>query len=101
MLPKAPPTTSNLNLVSFDFSNPAAVQDMHDGIPMADLVESLDTRELDIGDGEDIDYDGNTLGVVCQVLRDQFTVTSFRSCEHFPPKKCLTCCCKPRKQAVQ
>uniref|UniRef100_H3CMG2 Phospholipase n=1 Tax=Tetraodon nigroviridis TaxID=99883 RepID=H3CMG2_TETNG len=26
---------------------------------MADLVESLDTRELDIGDGEDIDYDGS------------------------------------------
>lgn len=75
MLPQAPPTTSNLNLVSFDFSDPAALQDMHDGIPMADLVESLDTRELDIGDGEDIDYDGNALGVVCQVPGDGGSVT--------------------------
>lgn len=64
MLPEAPPTTSNLNLVSFDFLDSAEVQDMHDGIQMADLVESLDTRELDIGDGEDIDYDGNALGVI-------------------------------------
>lgn len=65
MLPKAPPTTSNLNLVSCDFSNSAEVPDVHDGIQMADLVESLDTRELDFGDGEDIDYDGNALGVTC------------------------------------
>lgn len=64
MLPKAPPTTSNLDLVSFDFSESAEVHDVHDGIKMADLVESLDTRELDIGDGEDIDYDGNALGVM-------------------------------------
>uniref|UniRef100_A0A8C4I4S8 Phospholipase n=1 Tax=Dicentrarchus labrax TaxID=13489 RepID=A0A8C4I4S8_DICLA len=44
MLGKAPPTTSSLNLVNSE---------------MADLVESLDTRELDIGEGEEIDYDGN------------------------------------------
>lgn len=64
MLPKAPPTTSNLNLVSLDFSDSAEVPDVHDGIPMADLVESLDTRELDIGDGEDMEYDGNALGML-------------------------------------
>lgn len=29
---------------------------------MADLVESLDAGELDIGDGEEIDYDGTILG---------------------------------------
>lgn len=62
---KAPPTTSNLNLVSFDFSDSEEDQDVQDGIQMADLVESLDTRELDIGDGEDNDYDGNALGVIC------------------------------------
>lgn len=64
MPPKAPPTTSNLNLVSFDFSDSEEDQDVQDGIQMADLVESLDTRELDIGDGEDNDYDGNALGVI-------------------------------------
>lgn len=63
MLPKAPPTTSNLNLVSSDFSDSTEVRDVQDGIQMADLVESLDTRELDIGDGEDLDYDANSLGV--------------------------------------
>lgn len=75
MLPKAPPATSNLNLVSFDFSDSAEVSDVEDGIPMADLVESLDTRELDIGDGEDMDYDGNALGVICVVFGDCLTVT--------------------------
>uniref|UniRef100_A0A674NU92 Phospholipase n=1 Tax=Takifugu rubripes TaxID=31033 RepID=A0A674NU92_TAKRU len=39
MLPKAPPTTSNLNLVSSDFSNSTEVPDVQDGIQMADLVE--------------------------------------------------------------
>lgn len=68
MLPKAPPTTSNLNLVSFDFSDSAEVRDVQDGIQMAELVESLDTRELDIGDAEDLDYDGNSLGVMCSVF---------------------------------
>lgn len=64
MPPKAPPTTSNLNLVSFNFSDSEEDQDVQDGTQMADLVESLDTRELDIGDGEDNDYDGNALGVI-------------------------------------
>lgn len=63
MLPKAPPTTSNLNLVSSDLSDSTEVWDVQDGIQMADLVESLDTRELDIGDGEDLDYDASSLGV--------------------------------------
>lgn len=67
MLPKVP-TTSNLNLVSSDFSDSAEVRDVQDGIQMAELVESLDTRELDIGDGEDLDYDGNLLGVICSVF---------------------------------
>lgn len=65
MLPKAPPTTSNLYLVRSDFSDSEEVWDVQDGIQMAELVESLDTRELDIGDGEDLDYDGNSLGVTC------------------------------------
>lgn len=63
MLPKAPPTTSNLNLVTSDFSDSTEVRDVQDGVQMAELVESLDTRELDIGDGEDLDYDANSLGV--------------------------------------
>lgn len=61
MLGKAPPTTSSLNLVNCEVSDSP---DAHDGIKMADLVESLDTRELDIGEGEEIDYDGNSLGVI-------------------------------------
>lgn len=63
MLPRALPTTSNLNLVSSDISDSTEVRDEQDGIRMAELVESLDTRELDIGDGEDLDYDANSLGV--------------------------------------
>lgn len=62
MLPRALPTTSNLNLVSSDISDSTEVRDEQDGIQMAELVESLDTRELDIGDGEDLDYDANSLG---------------------------------------
>uniref|UniRef100_A0A8C3GCJ1 Phospholipase n=1 Tax=Cyclopterus lumpus TaxID=8103 RepID=A0A8C3GCJ1_CYCLU len=58
MLGKAPPTTSSLNLVNSEVSA-AAAPDEHDGITMADLVESLDTRELDMGEAEDNDYDGN------------------------------------------
>ncbi|XP_035530039.1 phospholipase D1a [Morone saxatilis] len=59
MLGKAPPTTSNLNLVNSEVCETTAAPDAHDGIKMADLVESLDTRELDMGEGEEIDYDGN------------------------------------------
>uniref|UniRef100_H2U5X9 Phospholipase n=1 Tax=Takifugu rubripes TaxID=31033 RepID=H2U5X9_TAKRU len=51
-----------LKLPRSDFSNSTEVPDVQDGIQMADLVESLDTRELDIGDGEDLDYDANSLG---------------------------------------
>lgn len=67
MLGKAPPTTSGPNLVKLDLDLPAA--DKPDAkiskitkIAMADLVESLDTRELDIDEGEETDYDGNALG---------------------------------------
>ncbi|XP_075964214.1 phospholipase D1a [Anarhichas minor] len=60
MLGKAPPTTSSLNLVKSEV--PDATADAHDGITMADLVESLDTRELDMGEAEENDYDGNYLG---------------------------------------
>lgn len=63
MLGKAPPTTSNLNLVNSEVCETTAAPDAHGGIKMADLVESLDTRELDMGEGEEIDYDGN-LGVI-------------------------------------
>ncbi|XP_056281661.1 phospholipase D1a isoform X2 [Pseudoliparis swirei] len=55
MLGKVPPTTSSLNLVNPEGSD----ADDHDGITMADLVESLDTRELEMGEAEDNDYDGN------------------------------------------
>lgn len=64
MLGNAPPTTSNLNLVNSEVSDTTAAADALDGINMADLVESLDTRELDIGEGEEIDYDGSCLGVI-------------------------------------
>ncbi|KAM6917938.1 phospholipase D1a isoform 2-T4 [Lycodopsis pacificus] len=60
MLGKAPPTTSSLNLVNSEVRD--ATADAHDGITMADLVESLDTRELDMGEAEENDYDGNYLG---------------------------------------
>lgn len=61
MLGKAPPTTSSLNLVKLDLD--LATSDEPDvKIAMADLVESLDTRELDIDEGEETDYDGNALG---------------------------------------
>uniref|UniRef100_A0A3P8UTH7 Phospholipase n=1 Tax=Cynoglossus semilaevis TaxID=244447 RepID=A0A3P8UTH7_CYNSE len=62
MIEKNPPTTSNLNLVNSEVSDPSADPDTLDGIDMADLVESLDARELDIGDGEENDYDGTYLG---------------------------------------
>ncbi|XP_071398065.1 phospholipase D1-like [Centroberyx affinis] len=59
MLGKAPPTTSSLNLVNSEHSD---IPDARGGIKMTELVESLDTRELDIGEGEEIDFDGNYLG---------------------------------------
>lgn len=57
MLGKAPPTTSRLNLVKSEVSGGSA--DAADGITMADLMESLDTRELDMGEAEENDCDGN------------------------------------------
>ncbi|XP_010765872.1 phospholipase D1-like [Notothenia coriiceps] len=62
MLGKAPPTTSSLNLVTSEVSDATSDPDAHDGITMAELVESLDTRELDMGEGEEIEYDGGYLG---------------------------------------
>ncbi|XP_044022243.1 phospholipase D1a [Siniperca chuatsi] len=59
MLGEALPTTSCLNLVTSEVSDTTAAPDAHDGIKMADLVESLDTRELDMGEGEEVDYEGN------------------------------------------
>lgn len=64
MLGKAPPTTSSLILVNSEVSDSTLDLDAPDGIKMADLVESLDPRELDIGEGEEIDYDGNYLGMI-------------------------------------
>uniref|UniRef100_A0A3B3YJM3 Phospholipase n=1 Tax=Poecilia mexicana TaxID=48701 RepID=A0A3B3YJM3_9TELE len=63
MLDKAQPTASNLNLVNAEVSETRAASDTLDGIDMADLVESLDARELDLEEGEELDYDGNYLGV--------------------------------------
>ncbi|KAJ4939506.1 hypothetical protein JOQ06_028954 [Pogonophryne albipinna] len=62
MLGKAPPTTSSLNLVTSEVSDATSDPDAHGGITMAELVESLDTRELDMGEGEEIEYDGGYLG---------------------------------------
>lgn len=62
MRKKAQPTTSNLNLVNSVDSDNTAASDSHDGIEMEDFMESLDTRELDLGEGEEIDYDGNYIG---------------------------------------
>uniref|UniRef100_H2M855 Phospholipase n=1 Tax=Oryzias latipes TaxID=8090 RepID=H2M855_ORYLA len=59
MLGKSQSTPSKLDLVkseAFDSS------DEYDKITMADLVESLDARELDLEEGDDLDYDGNYLG---------------------------------------
>ncbi|KAM7403400.1 hypothetical protein PAMA_004043 [Pampus argenteus] len=61
MLGNTDPTNSNLNLVNSEVSDTTAASDAHGCVTMADLVESLDTRELDIGDGEEVD-DGNYLG---------------------------------------
>uniref|UniRef100_A0A8D3C1V7 Phospholipase n=1 Tax=Scophthalmus maximus TaxID=52904 RepID=A0A8D3C1V7_SCOMX len=62
MLGKEQPTTSRFNLVNSEVSDTTAAEDTQDGIRMADLVESLDARELDMGEGEE-NYDGNYLGV--------------------------------------
>lgn len=63
MLGKAPPTVSSLNLVNSDNLGSASTSDEpRVKIAMADLVESLDTRELDIDEGEETDYDGSALG---------------------------------------
>ncbi|KAI4803916.1 hypothetical protein KUCAC02_025562 [Chaenocephalus aceratus] len=67
MLGKAPPTTSSLNLVTSEVSDATSDPDAHDGITMADLVESLDTRELDMGEGEEIECDGGYLAVYATV----------------------------------
>lgn len=68
MLGKAQPTTSSLNLVNSEVFDTTGGLDIHDGITMADLVESLDARELDIGDGEDNDCDGNYVGVCVHIV---------------------------------
>ncbi|TMS21220.1 Phospholipase D1 [Larimichthys crocea] len=62
MLGKAPPTTSNLNLVNSEAFDNTVATDARNCINMADLVESLDTRELDMGEGEEMDYEGNSIG---------------------------------------
>ncbi|KAF6714433.1 Phospholipase D1 [Oryzias melastigma] len=59
MLGKTQPTPSKLNLVNSDACDSS---DEYDKITMADLVESLDARELDLEEGDDLDYDGNYLG---------------------------------------
>lgn len=61
MLGNAPPRSSSLNLVKIDLDLPTA-EKRDVKIAMADLVESLDTRELDIDEGEETDYDGSALG---------------------------------------
>lgn len=64
MLGKAqPPTTSSLNLVNSEVSDTAEGRDIHDGIAMSDLMESLDASELAMGDAEENDGDGNYIGV--------------------------------------
>lgn len=68
MLGEAQPTTSSLNLVSSEVSDTTTPDG---GISMADLVESLDTRELDMGEGEEADYDGNLgASLYCLAFQD-------------------------------
>nr|XP_023997797.1 phospholipase D1-like [Salvelinus alpinus] len=67
MLGKDPPTTSSLQLMTSDPSDIAVEpSDITDGLgisrKMSDVVESLDTRELDMGDGEETDNDPTTIG---------------------------------------
>nr|XP_046178968.1 phospholipase D1-like isoform X2 [Oncorhynchus gorbuscha] len=67
MLDKDPTTTSSLQLTTSDPSDIAVEpSDITDGLgisrKMSDVVESLDTRELDMGDGEETDNDPITIG---------------------------------------
>ncbi|XP_039993014.1 phospholipase D1a isoform X2 [Xiphias gladius] len=78
MLGKTEPNTSSLNLVNSEVFDTAAPPDVHDGIKMADLVESLDPRELDIGEGEEIDYDGNYLGDCRIPFSEVYTTVGFK-----------------------
>ncbi|KAL1022014.1 hypothetical protein UPYG_G00021080 [Umbra pygmaea] len=67
MLGYAPQTASSLNLMTSDTADIAVeTSDITDGRgisrKMSDIVESLDTRELDMGDGEETDYDPPMIG---------------------------------------
>ena len=62
MLGNKAQTSSHLNLVNSEVSDLDA-PDRERKIKMAELVESLDMRELDMGEGEEIDFDGNCLGM--------------------------------------
>lgn len=69
MLGNARPTTSSLDLVSCEVSDAPDAQKNPDPrdrikIKMADLVESLDARELDLEEAEDIEYDGSSIGTI-------------------------------------
>lgn len=80
MLGKAPPTTSSLNLVKLDLDS--ATSDEPDvKIAMADLVESLDTRELDFDEGEETDYDGSALGELSKYHGDPKLVELDNKCQ--------------------
>ncbi|XP_062325197.1 phospholipase D1a isoform X2 [Osmerus eperlanus] len=58
MVGKATSNTSRQNLVTFEPSDITADEpDARARSKMADVVESLDTRELDLGEGEETDFD--------------------------------------------
>ena len=67
MLGNEAQTSSHLTLVNSEVSD----IDTRDGrreTKMAEHVESLDMRELDMGEGEEVDFDGNCLGMfACEI----------------------------------
>ncbi|KAJ3613312.1 hypothetical protein NHX12_019562, partial [Muraenolepis orangiensis] len=61
MLGNEAQTASHLNLVKSEVTD-ADIPDGRGKVKMAELVESLDMRELDMGEGEENDCDGSYLG---------------------------------------
>ena len=68
MAGKATSNTSRIHLVTFEPSDITADEpDTQVRSKMADVVESLDTRELDMGEGEETDFDAaHHIGVFIQ-----------------------------------
>ncbi|KAM6961403.1 phospholipase D1a [Aplochiton taeniatus] len=79
MLAKAPPNTSSLNLMTSDPSDITAdLPDRQGILNMADLVENLDTRELDVEEGEETDFDANHIGGCCIPFSAVYATVGFK-----------------------